>query len=152
VDRNGFELLSREVAIGLLATQHLGRIAVTSGALPVIFPVNFSLIRGEIVILTTAGTKLDAATQNAVVAFEVDDFDPISHGGWSVAVTGVAREIVDTDEQAFLATCHLARWAPVTADRIIAISTELVSGRRVGSAHAGARHSSTHPPPGAGLT
>lgn len=126
------EMLRRAEALRLLATQKIGRIAVTSGALPVILPVNFTVVGEEIVIRTTRGTKLDAATRGAVVAFEVDDFDAWAHTGWSVAVTGVAREVTDAAEQAALARQSLARWAPVDGDRIIAISTEIVSGRRIG--------------------
>lgn len=132
VDRNGLEMLARREALQLLSTQVIGRIAVTSGALPVILPVNFALVDDEIIIRTTRGTKLDAATRGAVVAFEVDDFNAWAHTGWSVAVTGVSREVTDPAEQAALALRHLARWAPADADRIIAISTEIVSGRRIG--------------------
>ena len=46
---------------------------------------------------TVAGTKLDAATANAVVAFEVDGGTERNQGdgAWSVLVRGVAREVND---------------------------------------------------------
>jgi hypothetical protein len=78
---------------------------------------------------TGVGSKLDAATQNAVVAFEVDDFDPTYQWGWSVVVTGVTSEITDPDEVEALRCTPLPRWAPYGNGRIVAISTELVSGR-----------------------
>ena len=91
VDRNGLVVLGRTECLRLLSGASVGRLAVTVGALPVILPVNFlRLDRDRVLIRTTTGTKLDAATRHAVVAFEVDDFDSFSHTGWSVCVTGVA--------------------------------------------------------------
>ena len=93
--------------------------------------MNFRFDGRQILIRTGVGTKLDAAVANAVVAFEVDEFDPVAHTGWSVMVTGVARELTDPAELAAARTPPLARWAPGSNHRVIAISTELVSGRRI---------------------
>ena len=94
-------------------------------------PVNFWLDRDRILILTDEGSKLDAAARNAVVAFEVDDFDLLYHSGWSVVVTGVAREVTDPGELAALRTAPLTRWAPRGNKRLVAISTDMISGRRI---------------------
>lgn len=131
VDRNGLEVLSREDCLVLLGTAGLGRIAVTSGALPTILPVNFNFDGEQILIRTGRGTKLDAATRNAVVAFEVDQIEPGRDAVWSVVVTGVARELADPEEVAAAHHPSLVRWAPAANDRIVAISTDVVSGRRV---------------------
>ena len=72
--------------------------AITVGALPAVLPINFRLVDDRIVFRTSGGAKLDAATRNAVVAFEVDDMEPLSHTGWSVMVTGMAREVTDPAE------------------------------------------------------
>lgn len=131
VDRNDLEVLGREECLRLLATATIGRIAVTCRSLPTVLPVNFLLDDERILLRTGVGSKLDAATQNAVVAFEADDFDPMYHSGWSVVVTGVTSEITDPDDLATLPSAPLARWAPYGDGRIVAISTELVSGRRI---------------------
>jgi nitroimidazol reductase NimA-like FMN-containing flavoprotein (pyridoxamine 5'-phosphate oxidase superfamily) len=131
VDRNGLEVLSRDACLRLLATATLGRVGVSSGALPSVLPVNFRFDGRQILIRTGMGTKLDAAVQNAVVAFEVDEIDPVAHTGWSVLVTGVARELTGPGELAEADVPPLALWAPEGEDRVIAISTELVSGRRI---------------------
>lgn len=130
LDRNGLKVLEREECLLLLATARLGRVAITSGALPVILPVNFHLVGDEILFQTAPGTKLEAATRNAVVAFEVDSMDPIEHTGWSVLVTGVARQLID-EELPEGVTEHIPRWAPGGEPRVVAISTEIVSGRRI---------------------
>jgi uncharacterized protein len=129
VDRNGLEVLDRAECLRLIGTATLGRVGTTIAALPVVLPVNFSLVDGSIVFRTSSGTKLDAATRDAVVAFEVDDFEPLTHAGWSVVVTGTAREIADRDAQARLGP--IPRWAPAGDDRFVSISTDLVSGRRI---------------------
>lgn len=136
IDRNGLEVLEREECLGLLRDHHVGRVGVTSGALPTILPVNYWFDGTSIFVRTSPGSKLDAALADAVVAFEVDDIEPMEHGGWSVVVTGVARVVTDRGELEGLASAPLPRWAPSPAEHIVAISTELVSGRRI-VAHAG---------------
>jgi nitroimidazol reductase NimA-like FMN-containing flavoprotein (pyridoxamine 5'-phosphate oxidase superfamily) len=98
VDRNGLEVLGRDECIALLAGATFGRIAITSNALPVVLPVNYVLLDDRIVVRTGRGTKLDAATRNTVVAFEVDEIETVEQTGWSVVVTGVARALVAPDE------------------------------------------------------
>lgn len=136
IDRNGLEVLTRDECLRLLGRATLGRLAITSGALPMVLPVNFRLVGERIVFRTGAGTKLDAAANGNVVAFEVDDMDPLWHTGWSVVVTGVASEITDPADRAELADVGIPRWAPTDADRIVAVSTAVISGRRMGPAPA----------------
>lgn len=131
LDRNGLEVLDRDECLRLLSQSTLGRIGVTSGALPVILPVNFLVVDDHIFVRTGRGTKLDAATHNAVVAFEADHIDPLEHTGWSVLATGIAR---DANPAALsLALPHPpARWAPAQVEeRLISISIEVISGRRI---------------------
>jgi hypothetical protein len=131
VDRNGLEVLGRDECLALLAGAVIGRIGLSSGALPTVLPVAYGVVGDRIVVRTGRGSKLDAATRNAVVAFEVDDIDPQHRTGWSVVVTGVARAI----EPADLPPAQRggpARWVSGgDDDRLVAISTELISGRRL---------------------
>jgi nitroimidazol reductase NimA-like FMN-containing flavoprotein (pyridoxamine 5'-phosphate oxidase superfamily) len=132
LDRNGLEVLDRDECLRLLSGAVIGRVGVSSGALPRVLPVNFRLDGDRILIRTGRGTKLDAATANAVVAFEVDDIDPVDQTGWSVLVTGVAREVTDAGDLAQLRALPVSRWAPNRPDdRVMAISTEMVDGRRI---------------------
>jgi nitroimidazol reductase NimA-like FMN-containing flavoprotein (pyridoxamine 5'-phosphate oxidase superfamily) len=137
LDRNGLEVLDRAEALRLLPWATIGRVGIHSGALPVVLPVNFVLDGDQVVIRAGEGTKLDAATRNAVVAFEADEVDPAYHTGWSVVVTGRAREVTDPAEIERLETLPLPHWAGVNG-HYITISTDIVSGRRL---------SHLHPPP-----
>jgi nitroimidazol reductase NimA-like FMN-containing flavoprotein (pyridoxamine 5'-phosphate oxidase superfamily) len=131
VDRNGMEVLERDECLRLLSTAHLGRVGLTSGALPLVLPVNFRLHDDEVLFRSTAGTKLDLATRGTVVAFEVDDFDPLSHAGWSVVVTGRARRLPVAEADERLRAAPIPRWVAGGADHTVAVTTELVSGRRL---------------------
>jgi uncharacterized protein len=131
IDRNGLEVLSRDECLRLLGAEVLGRVAVSTAALPTILPVNYRYDGRRILLRTGRGTKLDAATRNAVVAFEIDDVDRATHTGWSVVVTGVAIEVTDPAELADIERHPLEPWAPGEDDRVVAISTDVVSGRRI---------------------
>ena len=131
VDRNGLEVLEETECFRLLSHATVGRIGLSMGALPVILPVNFLVDDRRILIRTGSGTKLDAALHDAVVAFEVDHIDPFEHGGWSVCVTGVAREVHDRDDLARIAALPLAHWTPNGLGHVMEVSTDLVSGRRI---------------------
>jgi len=115
----------------LLAAGSVGRVGVSQSALPVVLPVNYAVLDGDIVIRTGAGTKLDAALAGAVVAFEIDSVDPIYHEGWSVLVQGRAHEVVDPDELKRARALPLEPWAAGGRDRFVRIATERMSGRRI---------------------
>lgn len=132
VDRNGLEILDRHECMKLLRNQTLGRLGLTSGALPTVLPVNYWSDDDQIYVRTSAGSKLDAAMRDAVIAFEVDDFDTMAHAGWSVVITGVAHVVTEPDRLEALRREPIARWAPEWDGHVLSISTELVSGRRVG--------------------
>lgn len=131
LDRNGLEVLDKHESLGLLRTAAIGRVLVTVGALPAAFPVNFALLGDDIVFRTSAGTKLQAAASDTVVGFEVDDFDARGHGGWSVLVTGHAKEIDSPGELAAAARLPLQSWLPTTPEHFVKIHSQLVTGRRL---------------------
>ncbi len=131
LDRNGLEVLPREECLRLLGRASLGRIGLSIGALPTVLPVNFRLVDDHVVFRTGVGSKLDAATRGAVIAFEVDEVDPIAHVGWSVVVTGIAEESPGPEWAGAIASSAVPRWAPDGASRLLFLSTEIVSGRRI---------------------
>jgi len=79
----------------LLATQTLGRVAVTDGTAAYIWPVNFR-IRGESVMFRTdRGSKAVDISAHPRVAFEVDGLESGLY--WSVIVNGIA-ELRESDD------------------------------------------------------
>lgn len=65
------------------------------------------------------------------MAFEVDDVDQAAHAGWSIAVTGVATEITDPGEADQATDEPVERWPDPRPESLIAISTEILTGRRL---------------------
>ncbi|MDH2425375.1 pyridoxamine 5'-phosphate oxidase family protein [Sphaerisporangium sp. TRM90804] len=131
VDSAGLRVLTRHECLHLLTQTPIGRIVFTDRALPAVQPVNYHFDGVHIVIRTTAGSKLAAATRNAVVAFEADEIDPQARTGWSVTVVGHARTATEPAEVERLTALPLHPWAPESRDHFIVIPVEQVSGRRL---------------------
>ncbi|MEU4833201.1 pyridoxamine 5'-phosphate oxidase family protein [Streptosporangium sp. NPDC023615] len=137
LDSAGLQILSRQECLALLGSVPIGRIVFTDRALPAVQPVNFVLDAERVVIRTAVGSKLAAAAQNAIVAFEADEFAPESRTGWSVTVVGPARAVREPEEIAYLAGLPLHTWAPGSRDHYIVVGTEHVTGRRLSSVDVG---------------
>ncbi|HEY5023999.1 MAG TPA: pyridoxamine 5'-phosphate oxidase family protein [Acidimicrobiales bacterium] len=130
MDPEGLEVLVAEQCLELLAGSRLGRIAVTIGAVPAIFPVHYLLLDGQIIFRTGEDTNLHSAAANTVVAFEVDHVDAAWTAGWSVLVVGVARELRDTMAIASALDRAPFLWDPGAGAHVISILPGFVSGRR----------------------
>lgn len=130
-DRNGLEILSAEECLLLLLRSPIGRIAFTHQALPAVQPVNFVVDSGAIVLRTAAGSKLEAASHNAIVAFEVDDYDLDYHRGWSVTVVGRAELVTDPEDIRRMERLPLRPWASGERDSFIRIPIRVIHGRRI---------------------
>ena len=131
-DGAGLVVLPRDECMQLLATSVIGRVVFTAAALPAVQPVNFTLdVDNAVIIRTAAGSRLASAARNAVLAFEVDDFDVPTRSGWSVIVTGRADVVRDERELARLRALPLSPWAGGDRTEFVRIAPEIVSGRRV---------------------
>ncbi|MGD9798065.1 MAG: pyridoxamine 5'-phosphate oxidase family protein [Microbacteriaceae bacterium] len=119
--------------IALLDGSWLGRIALDVGGHPEIFPVNHVVDRsdGSILFPTRVGTKLRAALDAPLVAFEVDGVDPIDGSGWSVLVVGAAEVERDPDVAAWATSWRAVPWAVSDASTWIRIRPVRVTGRRI---------------------
>jgi len=126
------EVLSERESRWLLAQEHVGRVAVSQGSLATVFPVNYSVVGDEIMFFTGEGTKLHAATANARVTFEVDHLDPFAQAGWSVMIVGLASEVTEPVIVAGARASGLRPWAAGDRAHLVALTTESISGRRIG--------------------
>jgi nitroimidazol reductase NimA-like FMN-containing flavoprotein (pyridoxamine 5'-phosphate oxidase superfamily) len=129
VDRRGLEVLDRERCLSLLRSVPVGRLGLSIDALPVVLPVNYVLDGERIVVGTGAGGKFDAAVAGAIVAFEADCWDPMTHAGWSVLVRGQAGVVTDPDDLERISGLPLRPWGDASDLRFVSVGTELVSGR-----------------------
>jgi nitroimidazol reductase NimA-like FMN-containing flavoprotein (pyridoxamine 5'-phosphate oxidase superfamily) len=127
----GLELLSEEQCVDLLRGAAFGRVGVTIHGLPVILPVNYVFAGGAIVFCTGEGTKLQAATERAVVAFEVDAYDATTRTGWSVLVIGRSVHVTEPGELAQLEGIGLAPAAGGVRHDCVRVDPEMITGRRI---------------------
>ena len=59
----------------LLRTKTVGRVGLSASSLPFVLPVRYVVDDDRILMRTGESTRMAAATSDAVVAFEVDEFD-----------------------------------------------------------------------------
>lgn len=129
--------LSYEECLDLLGGQRVGRIAVTVGGHPLVFPVNFRIVEELdggtlrrlvwIVFRTRPGNVIDTAPR--YVAFEIDHVDPAHRRGWSVLVTGLLHR-VDEAAAEFGDRFDPEPWL-AERDAWLVIEPVQVSGRRI---------------------
>lgn len=131
IDHSGLTVIDRDTCMQLLAKTPVGRIVYTSGALPVVQPVNYTLDDDSIIVRTSSRSKLAAAGRREVVAFEIDEIDHDGQRGWSVLVTGRATEISDPAELARVTTLGVQSWLPTQPERYVRISCEIITGRAI---------------------
>jgi nitroimidazol reductase NimA-like FMN-containing flavoprotein (pyridoxamine 5'-phosphate oxidase superfamily) len=127
----GLELLDEDECWALVEGTSVGRVGVTVAALPAIFPVNYTVLDGAVVFRTADGSKLHAASEGTVVVFEVDHVDASDRSGWSVMVLGRAEVVSDLGFALRVLDDGLEPWADGVRARIVRITPELVTGRRI---------------------
>jgi nitroimidazol reductase NimA-like FMN-containing flavoprotein (pyridoxamine 5'-phosphate oxidase superfamily) len=125
------EVLTYAECLALLGQASLGRVGVSVGALPVILPVFYALDDQSILLRTVAGTQLDAATKNAVVAFQADAYVPASFSGWSVMAQGVASRVSNPHELRRMSLVSMPSWPTDDGGaNMVRIEIARLSGRR----------------------
>lgn len=130
------EILDDEDCLAMLRRHSIGRIGLSSGALPVVLPVNFMLDGRTLLFRTEPGLKLDAARQGAVACLEVDDYDVMAHTGSSVLATGRLGVVTEESRLRSLASLPLRPWGAPDARHLVELPIELLSGRTISTTDA----------------
>lgn len=112
----------------LLAGSELGRLAVSVGDQPEIFPVNYLAHDGVVLLRTAQGSKLVSLTINRNVALETDGYT--DNDAWSVIVKGKARALQDEAEVDAARKLPLQSWIPTIKYVFVEITPDEVTGRR----------------------
>ena len=115
----------------MLATVPVGRISFFADGEIVVLPVSFAMDSQAPVFRTARGSKLSAAQDQDVVAFEADEYDPRTRSGWSVLVTGRAQAVYEDEEVERLGQLGVSPWVSAE-DRPfwIRIRPSWISGRQ----------------------
>jgi hypothetical protein len=79
---------------------------------------------------TAPDSRLAAAADEGVLAFEIDEIDPQSRSGWSVVVTGVAELVTDSLTRSRIHGM-VTPWPPGHLDVFVRLPLTVVTGRRI---------------------
>jgi transcriptional regulator with XRE-family HTH domain len=124
------EEMREEESRSLLAAGGVGRVAFELAGQLNVVPVNFELYKGLLVFRTSATTAV-ARYGAGQVAFEVDRIDEAMREGWSIMVSGTARQAAGEELQQLRSALTVEPWAGGDREVYIVIEPEQVSGRRI---------------------
>lgn len=125
--------LSREECVRLLGAGIAGRVAVTTPTGPHIIPVNYSVLEESTLLRTTSYSLLGTYGREAMLCFEIDQFDYEQQRGWSVVARGRSEIVGDSDELEEIARRWPQRpWATGQRNLVVRIPWTEVSGRQLG--------------------
>jgi uncharacterized protein len=110
-DHAGLETLPFDVCLRLLASVPIGRGGFCADGEIVILPVNHAVDGHDVVFRTAGGSKLTAAEDQDLIAFEADNYDLQTRSGWSILVSGRAFVVYDEAEVKSLNRLNLHPWA-----------------------------------------
>jgi nitroimidazol reductase NimA-like FMN-containing flavoprotein (pyridoxamine 5'-phosphate oxidase superfamily) len=116
-----------ECVVGL-ASQRIGRIALSIDALPAVLPVYYVLAGTTVVFRTRGGGALDRHCRNTVVAFEVDSHDASRREGWSVMLVGTANVLGRAEDLAAFSN-ELDRIGAPEGDVLVGVEPGSLTGR-----------------------
>ena len=134
---NDLHDLSPSECRGRLADRQVGRAAVVAPDGPHIIPVNYAIVDEAVVFRTSPFTLFATHGLEATIAFEVDDFDPVTRTGWSVLVRGRTEPVYDSREIAHIRQIwDPVPWAGGSRNLYIRLSVAEMSGRRIGELNA----------------
>ena len=124
------EEMRAEESRSLLDAGGVGRVAFNLAGRLTVLPVNFEMHEGLLVFRTSATTAVARYGAGPVV-FEVDRIDEGMREGWSILISGTARQAVGEELQQLRSALAVEPWAGGDREVYIVIEPEQVSGRRI---------------------
>ena len=128
IDQGPVETLSVDDCWEALLSTSLGRLGVSVGGEPDIFPINFVTADRKVYFRSAEGTKLLALVVNQRVALEADGVG--NEQAWSVVVKGTARIIDKQSEIDSINELPLHPLVPTLKYIFVEIDPTEISGRR----------------------
>lgn len=115
----------------LLGDHGIGRVALTHEDGPVVLPVNYQILDGEVMFSTGESSPL-ATAAGTEIAFEADHIDDAFSKGWSVLLVGPVRAVTDeaTAEQLRKAA-YSTPWAGEERKHIMVLAPRRITGRKI---------------------
>ncbi|MFI7324826.1 helix-turn-helix domain-containing protein [Streptomyces rubiginosohelvolus] len=114
-----------------LGDHGVGRVALTLEDGPVVLPVNYQVLDGE-VMFRTGDDSPPAAAADTEIAFEADHFDDAFSRGWSVLIVGSVRPVADDDaSQQLREAAFSTPWAGQEREHVMLLGARRITGRRI---------------------
>ncbi|MFB6665823.1 helix-turn-helix domain-containing protein [Streptomyces parvus] len=114
-----------------LGDHGVGRVALTLEDGPVVLPVNYQVLDGEVMFRTGDDSPL-AAAADTEIAFEADHFDDAFSRGWSVLIVGTVRPVADGDASRQLREAAFSTpWAGKEREHVMLLRARRITGRRI---------------------
>jgi nitroimidazol reductase NimA-like FMN-containing flavoprotein (pyridoxamine 5'-phosphate oxidase superfamily) len=126
---DGAAILSETECYALLASETLGRLSMNIGALPVVTPVSYQYLGGDVIIGTADGPLRRAVARGNVIALGVDNAH-FTDMFWSVLVIGRASEITDEAERRQLQMLGLAASTGMPSPHYLRLRPDIITGQR----------------------
>jgi len=126
----GVEPLTEPTAKEFIASGGIARIGISAEALPLVLPVNYQYLGGDVRFATSSIAALRAARRTDVIALSVDSMDTLARWEWSVHVVGQSAEITDPTE---LDELHMLGLMPLTGQQpahYVRLRTDIITGYR----------------------
>ncbi len=124
----GLTTMTESEAWERLRSRSIGRLAISVAGRPDIFPVNYHVVEGGVVLRTAPGSKLLGLAINERVALETDGWT--IDDAWSVVLKGRALRLETDREIDEVEPVPLHPWIPTPADRLVRITADELTGRR----------------------
>ena len=137
IDAKGSTVLPSTECMRLLAVGakegEIGRVGIATDQAPVIIPVNFTLLDGQVLVRVGTGF-LSQAAGGHLVAFEVDHINSETGTVWSVLVRGLATVVEAPSQTEREAAGHPL--VPEPGNMVLILRPDVVTGRRFELRHA----------------
>lgn len=114
----------------LLHSKPIGRVLVSSHALPLALPVSYVVDQDEIVFAAPAGTALDVLQPEHVVGFSVDDVAPDGSIRATATAVGHAAVICDRERVTRLRLVGPVWWQRESTFRLLEQHPQIYVGYR----------------------
>lgn len=115
----------------LLGDHGVGRVALAGADGPLVLPLNYQVLDGEVVFSTGEDAPLTLA-DGSEIAFEADHIDDAFSRGWSVLLVGPIRLVADEDAARRLReAAYSTPWAGDGRERVMVLSPRRVTGRKI---------------------
>lgn len=128
-----FELAEWECE-SLLRAHVVGRLSVCGEDGPYVFPVNYSVVDGAIVLRVAPYSLLGTLARDAPIALQIDQFDHDRQRGWSVLARGRAEPVTDPEALAHVeAVWPPQPWASGSRPLHLRLAWRELTGRKLGT-------------------